>query len=140
MKRWALVGLGLSIALLVGVVRPAAEAPRVVRSAGQGGDFVHSGEKGKGAGVVVLKPGRVFDGVAVKPHTDWVVVVREQRIEAAGPKDKVKVPDGARVIELPDMTLLPGLIDAHTHLLLHPYNEAKWDEQVLRQPLALRVC
>ena len=38
------------------------------------------------------------------------------------------------------MTLLPGLIDAHTHVLLHPYNEATWDDQVLREPLALRVC
>jgi imidazolonepropionase-like amidohydrolase len=38
------------------------------------------------------------------------------------------------------MTLLPGLIDAHTHLLLHPYNEATWDDQVLKQPQALRVC
>src|SRR5207302_1220396 len=81
MKRWALVGLGLSIALLVGVVRPGAETPRPV----QRGDFVEAEDKGKGGGVVVLKPARVFDGVSVKPHTDWVVVVRDQRIEAAGP-------------------------------------------------------
>lgn len=47
---------------------------------------------------------------------------------------------GARVIELPGMTLLPGLIDAHSHLLLHPYNETPWDDQVLREPLALRVA
>jgi imidazolonepropionase-like amidohydrolase len=88
----------------------------------------------------VLKPARVFDGVAVKPHADWVVVVREQRIDVAGPKDRVKIPDGARVIELPDATLLPGLIDAHTHLLLHPYNETPWNDQVLKEPLALRVA
>jgi imidazolonepropionase-like amidohydrolase len=44
------------------------------------------------------------------------------------------------MVKLPDMTLLPGLIDAHTHVLLHPYNEAKWEDQVLREPLALRVC
>ena len=43
-------------------------------------------------------------------------------------------------IDLPGMTLLPGLIDAHTHLLLHPYNEASWDDQVLKEALALRVC
>src|SRR5439155_4544579 len=47
---------------------------------------------------------------------------------------------GARVIELPGATLLPGLIEAHAHLFLHPYNEASWDDQVLKEPLALRVC
>ena len=90
--------------------------------------------------VIVLKPARVFDGVAVKPHEGWVVVVRGDRIDAAGPAADVKVPDGARVIELPKMTLLPGLIDAHTHMLLHPYNEASWDDQVLKEAYALRVC
>ncbi len=95
--------------------------------------------KGAGDGAVVLKPARVFDGIGGKAHEGWVVVVRGKRIEAAGPAGEVKEPEG-RVIELPGMTLLPGLIDAHTHLLLHPYNEAKWDDQVLRQPLALRVC
>ena len=44
------------------------------------------------------------------------------------------------MIDLPGTTLLPGLIDAHTHVLLHPYNEATWDDQVLKEPLALRVC
>jgi imidazolonepropionase-like amidohydrolase len=89
---------------------------------------------------IVLKPARVFDGVAPQPHEGWVVVVRGEKIAAAGPASEVKVPDGARTIDLPKMTLLPGLIDAHTHVLLHPYNEAKWDDQVLREPLALRVC
>jgi imidazolonepropionase-like amidohydrolase len=78
--------------------------------------------------------------VHVTPHEDWVVVVRGERIEEAGPAADVKVPAGAREIALPKMTLLPGLIDAHTHVLLHPYNEVSWDNQVLRQPLALRVC
>jgi imidazolonepropionase-like amidohydrolase len=92
------------------------------------------------AAVVVLKPARVFDGASLKAHEGWVVVVRRSRIEAAGPADSVGAPKGARVIELPGTTLLPGLIDAHTHLLLHPYDEAKWDDQVLKEPLALRVC
>jgi imidazolonepropionase-like amidohydrolase len=92
------------------------------------------------AEVVVLRPARVFDGVSAKFHEGWVVVVRGERIDSAGPADKVKVPDKARVIALPGATLLPGLIDAHTHLLLRPYNEAKWDDQVLREALALRVC
>jgi imidazolonepropionase-like amidohydrolase len=86
----------------------------------------------------VLKPARVFDGVAI--HENWLVVVRGQKIDSAGPADKIEVPKGARVVAMPNSTLLPGLIDAHTHLLLHPYNEATWDDQVLKQPLALRVC
>ena len=86
----------------------------------------------------VFRPARVFDGVAV--HEKWIVVVRGSKIDAAGPADKVAVPKGAHVIDLPSATLLPGLIDAHTHLLLHPYNEASWDDQVLKEPLSLRVC
>ncbi len=89
---------------------------------------------------LVLKPARVFDGITREPHTGWVVVVRGERIESAGPESQLKVPANARVIELSGATLLPGLIDAHTHVLLHPYNEATWNDQVLKEPLALRVC
>ena len=88
----------------------------------------------------VLKPARVFDGVNFKPHDDWVVVVRGQRILTAGPRERVNVPDNARTIDLSGATLLPGLIEAHSHVFLHPYNEAPWDDQVLKEPLALRVC
>src|SRR5208337_5239938 len=62
---------------------------------------------------IVLRPSRVFDGVSSEAHEGWVVVVRGERIEAARPAGEVKVPAGARVIELPGTTLLPGLIDAH---------------------------
>jgi imidazolonepropionase-like amidohydrolase len=89
---------------------------------------------------VLLRPARVFDGVAPQPHAGWAVLVRGGRIERAGPAAEVPAPDDARVLELPHATLLPGLIDAHTHLLLHPYNEATWNDQVLKEPLALRVC
>src|SRR5262249_48767428 len=73
---------------------------------------------------VVLKPARVFDGVASEAHAGWVVVVQGQSIVTAGPEGDARVPEGARVVALPDATLLPGLIDAHTHILLHPYDEA----------------
>ncbi len=87
---------------------------------------------------VVLRPARVFDGINPVAHEGWAVVVRGDRIEAAGPAGEVKTPDGARTIELPGMTLLPGLIDLHTHVLLHPYDEALWNDQVLKEALALR--
>ncbi len=92
------------------------------------------------AGPVVLRPARVFDGVASEPHPGWVVVVQGGAIVAAGPAAEVKVPEGARVVDLPDATLLPGLVDAHTHILLHAYDEASWEDQVLKEPLALRVA
>jgi imidazolonepropionase-like amidohydrolase len=103
-------------------------------------DGAPASDVGPNQGTVVLKASRVFDGMGPKTQTGWVVVVKGQRIDQAGPEEKVTIPAGARVLSLTGMTLLPGLIDAHTHLLLHPYNEAKWDDQVLKEALALRVC
>ncbi len=104
--------------------------------AGQGGRRPRSAP----AQPIVLRPARVFDGNTRAARDGWIVVVRGDRIDAAGPAGAVKVPEGARTIELPGNTLLPGLIDLHTHILLHPYDEATWDDQVLKEPLALRVC
>ncbi len=87
----------------------------------------------------VLKPAQVFDGSSRELHKDWIVVVRGEKIIAVGKPGDVKPPLDAKIIELPGMTLLPGLIDAHSHLLLHPYNETSWEDQVLKEPLALRV-
>jgi len=86
----------------------------------------------------VLQPDRVFDGEAM--HAGWVVVVRGERIIAAGPPANVNAPGNARTIALPGTTLMPGLIEGHSHLLLHPYNETSWNDQVLREPQALRVA
>jgi imidazolonepropionase-like amidohydrolase len=85
---------------------------------------------------VVLQPDRVFDGETM--HAGWTVIVRNDRIEAAGPA--LSPPAGAQRIALPGATLLPGLIEGHSHLLLHPYNETPWNDQVLREPLAYRVA
>jgi imidazolonepropionase-like amidohydrolase len=97
-------------------------------------------QQGEDQTVLVIKPARIFDGAAAKMESGWIVLVRGQKIDQVGPEGKISVPAGTRVISLPGATLLPGLIDAHTHLLLHPYDEAKWDDQVLKEPLALRVC
>ncbi|HVZ57277.1 MAG TPA: amidohydrolase family protein [Chitinophagaceae bacterium] len=86
---------------------------------------------------LLLKPARVFDGEQL--HSDWVVLVNRQYIEQAGPLD-FRLPEGTRVIELPGMTLLPGLIEGHSHLFLHPYNETSWDNQVLRESRAERTA
>jgi imidazolonepropionase-like amidohydrolase len=90
--------------------------------------------------VYLLKPARVFDGEADTTHEGWAVLIRGDRIEAAGPAREIQAPDGARTIDLPGATLLPGLIDAHSHVLLHPYSETSWDDQVLREALGLRVA
>ncbi|MFY0581439.1 amidohydrolase family protein [Cystobacter fuscus] len=88
----------------------------------------------------LLRPARVFDGVSAKAQEGWVVLVQGERIAVAGPAAQVKAPAGTEVIDLPGTTLLPGLIEGHSHLLLHPYNETSWNDQVLREPLALRVA
>lgn len=88
----------------------------------------------------VIKPSLVFDGINRELHSDWVVVVSDEKIVAAGKVSDIAIPANAQVINLPGKTLLPGLIDAHTHLLLHPYNESSWEDQVLKEPLTLRVC
>jgi len=86
---------------------------------------------------ILLKPARVFDGTRV--HENWAVLVEAERIAAVGPVGELER-QNVTVIDLPSATLIPGLIEGHSHLLLHPYNEASWDDQVLKEPLALRVA
>ncbi|HEY0348054.1 MAG TPA: amidohydrolase family protein, partial [Pyrinomonadaceae bacterium] len=90
--------------------------------------------------VYLLKPARIFDGESAQLHDSWVVLVHGQKIEAVGPASEVKVPADAKVIDLPGLTLMPGLIEAHSHILLHPYSETVWNDQVAREPLSLRVA
>src|SRR5678815_2119349 len=106
------------------------------------------GAQGRGGGrgtaarendtVTVLRPARVFDGESM--HEGWAVRVRGERIEAAGPASSGVAADGATTVDMPGTTLLPGLIEGHSHVLLHPYNETPWDDQVLHEPVALRVA
>ncbi len=92
--------------------------------------------------VVVLKPDRVFDGETM--HEGWAVRVKGDKIDAVGPANSLPAngtdPSNISVMELPGTTLMPGLIEGHSHLLLHPYNETPWDEQVLKESRSLRVA
>ena len=87
--------------------------------------------------LLLLRPAAVFDGTTATLHPGWRVLVQGDRIVAAGPD--VAAP-AATAIDLPGLTLMPGLIEGHSHLFLHPYNETPWDDQVLHEPLALRTA
>src|SRR5436305_11148524 len=87
--------------------------------------------------VTLLKPARVFDGETI--HEGWVVRVRGDRVDAAGPAASVDA-SGAKAVELPGTTLMPGLVEGHSHILLHAYNETPWNDQVLHEGLALRAA
>ncbi len=84
----------------------------------------------------LLKPARVFDGEQM--HEGWQVLVKDGLIAAAG--DHIAVPADTRVIELRGCTLMPGLIEGHSHLFLHPYNETSWNDQVLKESRAERTA
>jgi imidazolonepropionase-like amidohydrolase len=90
------------------------------------------------AAAYLLKPALVFDTTDGKTHAGWSVLVSSNHIASVGPAAKIEAPTNAVVIELADMTLLPGLMDIHSHIFLHPYNETSWDDQVLKEPVAYR--
>ncbi len=85
----------------------------------------------------LLRPDRVFDGETL--HEGWVVLVQGDKIAAVGPTNTINT-HNIEAIDLKGQTLLPGLIEGHSHLLLHPYNETPWEDQVLKEPRALRVA
>ncbi len=85
-----------------------------------------------------LTADRIFDGEVT--HTGWAVVVEADKIISIGPKEKIKEPVGSIKINYPNSTLLPGLIEGHSHLLLYPYNITDWDTQVLKETDAYRTA
>ncbi len=89
------------------------------------------------ASAIVIRPARVFDGETM--HEGWAVRVQDERIQAAGPSASIAAA-GATVIDLPGTTLLPGLVEGHSHVLLHPYNETSWNDQVLHESLGVRTA
>jgi imidazolonepropionase-like amidohydrolase len=88
---------------------------------------------------LLLKADRVFDARDEQTHVGWVVLVQGDKIAAVGPEGQVTAPAGTETLSFPGMTLLPGLIDAHSHIFLHPYNETLWNDQVLKETLAFRT-
>jgi imidazolonepropionase-like amidohydrolase len=88
----------------------------------------------------LLVPDAVWDGTADAPQRGWVVLVRGRKIEAVGPEARVSAPSEAERVPLAGTTLIPGLIEGHSHLFLHPYDETLWDDQVLKEPLGLRIA
>jgi imidazolonepropionase-like amidohydrolase len=87
----------------------------------------------------LLIPAGVFDAENGKINQGWVVLVTGTNITAVGSRGDVQAPANAITVPLPDMMLLPGLMDIHSHIFLHPYNEALWNDQVLKEPVAYRT-
>jgi imidazolonepropionase-like amidohydrolase len=112
-------------------------------SLGQSGD-PHSGTARHNArppapdSFYLLRPDKVFDGEQM--HEGWQVLVHGRLIEAAGAAGSIKSPPGTVIIDLKGATLLPGLIEGHSHLFLHPYNEVSWNDQVLKESRAERTA
>jgi imidazolonepropionase-like amidohydrolase len=96
--------------------------------------------RGGEGGSWLLRPDAVFDALSDSPHPGWAVAVENGRITAVGPAASIAAPSGAQVVDLAGTTLLPGLIEGHAHVLLHPYDETPWNDQVLKESEALRVA
>lgn len=90
--------------------------------------------------VTLLLPDAVWDGVTAAPQAGWAVLVRGERIVAVGRADTLRAPADVERVALPGMTLMPGLIEGHSHLFLHPYDETLWDDQVLRESYGYRMA
>ena len=90
-------------------------------------------------GDILLLPDRVWTAEGDASHAGWAVLVHDGAIAAVGPAAGIQAPAGARRVELPGATLVPGLIDLHSHVFLHPYNETLWNDQVLKEPQDYRT-
>ena len=87
-----------------------------------------------------LKADRLFDGEIA--HEKWGVLIKDNVIEIVDNQSVIEknLPPNSKIVDLKNATLLPGLIEGHSHLLLHPYNETNWDDQVLKESRAERVA
>jgi len=85
----------------------------------------------------LIKAKTIFDGVQF--HTNKVVLIKGNKIIAFDKATNIKIPKGTKMIHYPNGTLMPGMIEGHSHLLLHPYNETSWNDQVLKESYAERA-
>ena len=88
----------------------------------------------KGSGTVVLKAARVIDGTGAAAITNGVIVILDDKIMAVGPASSVNIPSGAKVIDLGDATLMPGFIDAHTHIIGRVLGDPDANASTFRDP------
>ena len=113
-------------------------SPRVLRLIAIGAALLTPAARAQQRGsTTVLQPARVFDGETL--HEGWAVRVQGDRIAEVGPAGSIDIA-GARMVSLPGTTLMPGLVEGHSHILLHAYDETPWNDQVSREGLALRVA
>ena len=93
-------------------------------------------------GVTVIRAGVLIDGKSDQPRRDQVIVVRGNRIESVSDAASAKIPAGASTIDLSHATVLPGLIDSHTHIFLQGEDPAQggYDANILKYPLAFRAA
>jgi imidazolonepropionase-like amidohydrolase len=120
----------LPSSLFSAVAGPPAQEPR---------NTVQAASKQVAAQPVLLRPARVFAVEDGKVHDGWTVLVQGDRIVAVGSPSGVAAPANSQIIDLPGMTLLPGLMDIHSHIFLHPYNETLWNDQVLKESVPYRT-
>jgi imidazolonepropionase-like amidohydrolase len=121
------------IALILALVAPLAVSMHAQAGRGRAGE--RGGAPTADGPVTILKPARVFDGESM--HERWVVRIRADRIEAAGANVDTA---GGTVIDMPGTTLMPGMVEGHSHVLLHPYNETPWNDQVAHESLGVRIA
>ena len=116
--------LALATSLVAGALTPQAGASQT----------------GESSGPMLLVPDAVWDGTAAEVQGGIHVLVQDGRIAEVGPEGSFDVPRGTSRVELDGLTLMPGLIEGHAHLLLYPYNETPWTDQVLFESHGLRVA
>lgn len=92
--------------------------------------------------VTVIRAGTLIDGKSASARHDQVIIIRGNRIESVSDSASARIPAGANVIDLSRSTVLPGLIDAHTHVFLQGEepSEGGYDANILKYPLALRAA
>jgi imidazolonepropionase-like amidohydrolase len=106
------------------------------------GSLTAFAQNGPNPAVTVIRAGALIDGKAEKPRPNQIIIIRGNRIESVSDAASAKIPGGSTVIDLSQETVLPGLIDSHTHIFLQGEEPAKggYDANILNAPLAMRAA